>query len=159
MSMKLSISTAALERLLGGDTELEIQLRRQVATQFTKDHLVPLLKTEAFEQTISAIRSLIAAEVKEQVGLAKTPTGWSYTSKPVPAEIKDNIKTMVKDMAEQAVCELLDKYVADRIDWYEKRWAGDIARSVQQAFDRDINQLVKDELKKRMDGIIKAAGG
>ena len=56
--MKLTINAEALERLIGGDSDIEIEIRQQIADQFCKRHLKSLINTETMKLSMfKAMRS------------------------------------------------------------------------------------------------------
>lgn len=78
MGTKIQInSLAALERLIGGDTELEIELRKSVAMELVKKHIVAKLDLSS-----APIRSLIRDQIDQAVKNFE-----SYLKRPAIREI------------------------------------------------------------------------
>jgi hypothetical protein len=66
MSVKIQInSLEALERLIGNDNELEIQIRGSIVQEFTKKHLRSLATTELVEGAKKSIAYLVKTEFFE----------------------------------------------------------------------------------------------
>lgn len=53
--MKLTLNTESLERLIGGDTQIEFEIRQQIADEFAKRHLKSLINTEAMKSIESEL--------------------------------------------------------------------------------------------------------
>ena len=67
MSTKIQInSLAALERLIGGDSEMEIEIRNSIVQEFGKKHLRALIDPLR-NYYYSELSGLIANEVKEAI--------------------------------------------------------------------------------------------
>ena len=56
-------SLAALERLLGGDTELTASIRKSVAATFARNHMIDLVRSE-FAQKEATLKQEVAQEVQ-----------------------------------------------------------------------------------------------
>lgn len=150
--MKLSISVEALNRLLGGDTELEIELRHQVAKQFTKDHLMPLVNSAAFQGVIAEIQDAIHAikqeanaEIVKEVGQLKR----DFTGRLNP-ELTDRIKELVKSATYTAVEQSIGEHVKNHIDYYEKSWAHQIDKKVNAALEQQIEKRIQEGIDARL---------
>ena len=88
----------ALDRLLGGDTELEVELRQQIVDQFTTKHLKSLLNDKVFNQ----FRKTVSGEVDTAIAdcLARTTKrGWRREVS-IDSEIKTKIREAVRAEAE-----------------------------------------------------------
>lgn len=65
--MRLYLNRPALELLMGGDSEVEVTVRQQVANEFAKKFLKGVIDKEA----LSAIRSELEGDIREVVRRAK----------------------------------------------------------------------------------------
>lgn len=85
---------AALERLLGADSELTTSIRSSVAEAFAKKHMVNLVERE-FSQKEAAMKQLVAEEVARYC-LQKTrdSTSWAPIVELTPS-VKEKIKLEV----------------------------------------------------------------
>lgn len=151
--MKLSISTEALNRLLGGDTELEIELRHQVAKQFTKDHLLPLVNSEAFKAVMKEIsnaaegvRQVALDEIRREIGTFKQDR-WHD---PLKLELVTKIKELVQECARNAVKNSIDEIVKNHIAYYERTWTPHIDKKVKEAFDKNIEKQIQERIEARL---------
>lgn len=72
VGMKMQLDAAALERLLGGQTEIEVELRSAVVQAFAKQHLKAVASSDAFETFLAteaqATRHEFVRLVEQYVG-------------------------------------------------------------------------------------------
>lgn len=66
--LRLHLNAAALERLLGGDAEVEIRLRHQIVNEFARKHLKVIADSEAVREATKALRAVFDQEVRERIG-------------------------------------------------------------------------------------------
>jgi hypothetical protein len=154
--MKLSLSTAALERLLGGDTELEIELRHQVAKQFVKQHFTDLFKQEAFTETINLLRKAVTSAIQEQVGSVAAGSHWDTQLKP---DVAERVRRLIDSLAETKLNEAIDRVVANQITYYERNWAKYIDKKVKEKFDQAIEAHIQAQFQERLAKAVDALAG
>lgn len=98
--MKIQInSLAAMERLLDGDTELEMEVRRSVADHFAKSHLKGPKAT-------AHIQTLLQNEMFDIVGT-------TYNQRKV---LKADLKELVAKEVSRAVVEITKDIVDNHLD-------------------------------------------
>jgi hypothetical protein len=66
--MKLSLNLPALERLIGGDGEIEVELRHQIVKEFTKKYLKGIVDSSVFQSYQRELLEELRKAVKEVVG-------------------------------------------------------------------------------------------
>jgi len=78
--IEIRLDVPALERLIGGDSQVEIDLRRGVVEAFAKTHLTKILKDETFAKFLAdeakVIEAGLNALVSQHIGFVKD-NGWS----------------------------------------------------------------------------------
>lgn len=67
--MKLELNGPALERLIGGDTEVELHLRKQIVHNFAKKHLKVVAEQEAYRAALEEAKQHANAVAKEHFGI------------------------------------------------------------------------------------------
>lgn len=155
--MKLSISVEALERLLGGDTELEIQLRHQVAQQFIMNHFTKFVQSKLFNairdeihKVTEDVRNLANQKIAEHIGIFKGG-GWRG---PYEVQLLGHIQESLNNVVNTAVWDqvglAIKKNVKDRIEYYEKKWASVIDERVQKKFDEAIEKKIQEGIESRL---------
>ena len=149
-------SLEALERLIGGDSEVETEIRNNIVQNFAKKHLKPLVnegmikrvEREIENQTVRLKRD-IQDKIKESLvtgGLAvqTTKNDWgryninlNHALKEelfdgVREEIKDKLNTIIKEETEKIIEEHLRANVAQYYDWYV---SNHLALNLKERFD------------------------
>lgn len=136
--MRMELTLSALERLLGGDTEIEAGMRQQIADEFCKKNLKALLNDETYkrisEQWRTEIKQAVADKMNEliqgrqnQIDDGRTERGiWDFT-------------TPVERAAQKAVDEAVLKIVE-----YQKRY---FSREIQQAVEKALNNEIEIRIK------------
>ncbi len=144
--VKLSLNREALERLLGGDTQLEIDLRYQVVKEFSKRHLKEVVESPLYAKTLREITAILDQEIKEQVGT----TTYSIVWQDIPT-IKGTVKELIEGAVQKAIRDVVTELVNDAAEKRREEWKGYIDRKAKALFDQDIQTLVKDEFKKILE--------
>lgn len=67
--LRLSLTAPALEQLIGGNTEIELEIRQCVASAFARRHLGNLLNEET-QRTIAAARDGVKQEIADSFSRA-----------------------------------------------------------------------------------------
>ncbi len=152
--MKLTLNVPALERLLGGDTELEVELRQQVAAAFAEKHielhkkqLKDTVTSEAYTKTLAALREILAEAIKTEVGVLVRTDNWSSALRP---ELLAPIKALIEQTTRQAVDSALKTAIDDKINYYEGSWRTHIDKKVKEALDKNIEAQIQAEVQRRL---------
>ncbi len=150
--MKIQINNlAALERLIGGDTELEIEIRNNIVQEFTKRHLKGLVETETIKQAITDTKLMVVnyakKEVAEQIGEIKR----SYGS--TTYNLQDDVVEAIKDQISKA----MNRVVYDHIENLVKTYVGNlnIKKYINQMIDFNIKQTVEEGIRERFEAMLK----
>ena len=144
-SVKLQLnSLEALEKLIGGDTQLELELRSSIVQEFTKRHLKALADQAMIQQSIPVINSYIRAEF-----FNVTKQGYS-TSSAFKQEVEGHIRLLVERQIQQTVTEIVEESIGN----------GNVREQIEQALQkavRNIEQhLEPDVLKSRLERMVDA---
>lgn len=151
--MRLELTLPALERLLGGDTEIEVGLRHQVAEEFAKKHLKTIVNDAAFAAISATWHAEINAAVVETMKslrgdlqdkidsgeVARTTLRWTW-----------NLKETIEKAAATAVEESIQQSA--------KKWTTDIDRIVLREVRKQMEQCVDAELATRVKDRTSALG-
>lgn len=106
--MKIQInSLEALERLIGGDTTLEIEIRNSVVQNFVNKHLKALANEQIIGNAERNVKALVNDLMLEKVG-----TGYSSTTQlkgtvkeMITKQINNEVKTVIRDLVSKTVIE------------------------------------------------------
>jgi uncharacterized protein YciW len=142
--MKLILDSAALERLLGGDSDLEVKLRVDVANQFADKFLKSLVNSQLTSTTGKQIENLIRKEIVTGSAWVKTltPKYQQMISEAVVESLGILIKEEVKAVLDSKhYSKLLADFVEQEANRIATEWtAGNIEQRIQQAADKKIKE-------------------
>lgn len=145
-------SLEALERLIGGDSALEIEVRNSIVQNFTTKHLkaiagLPLVQHH-LDYVTKATKEAVQAEVRAHVGTIKTDWQGRVESVKLNDAVRDEISLLVKNQVEKLVGEAaqatlkeltaglqkrIDGHVKSRLDY---DIAAEVKKQVSEAFQR-----------------------
>lgn len=143
--MKIQInSLGALERLIGGDTQIELEIRQNIAEAFAKKYIKNLFNLE----TIKAFENTIVKELQNQCFIKKY-NGWelelnSEQQKLVRQKVQHEINLALIEVAKKAVndghyLDLMNKLVESQsskiCDFFT---SGEIERRISEMADLKI---------------------
>lgn len=134
--MKLVLTVPALERLLGGDTEVEVEIRKSIVHEFSKRHLSAVAK-EVYSD-IEAAKTQIRNQVLGDMGAVKMEA-WSSGRYKLTSEATEAIKISVRGLIHEEVVK------ATREVWNEV--AEEVAKNVKKCYDREALVLLKEQVK------------
>lgn len=146
--IKMSLNLPALERLLGGNTEIEANLRQQIACQFAEKYLKPLLNSYEWQQKYDAIRKsleeLFQTELQKQIGTIKSD-GWNKKLELNP-QFSEHIRTKIEEFMSKEMRTLLDTYITGQAN----RWMRYADECIQKSIDKHIEQKIKEGIDERL---------
>ena len=143
MSVKIQInSLAALEKLIGNDNELEIEVRRSVVNDFAKKHL----KNIADETIVSKAAVAVKNEVENQF-FDVVQQGW-YEHIVFKPDVIEKLKGDLK----VAVDSQLSSLVALAVD--EQKSLKTIEARIDRAVKFIDSQLSEEKLEQRLDFLV-----
>ena len=133
MSVKIQInSLEALERLLGGDTALELELRQSVVEAFAQKHLKALAVTDTFTKSINTM--LVGIQAAAQDEIAKKVGSWHNSKLELKSEIIGQIKQVVRNEVDSIVRNTIEETTKALLA--EDALANRIAERIQYDFLR-----------------------
>lgn len=150
MSTKIQInSLEALERLVGGDTELEIEVRNSVVQRFAEKHLKPLANSDGFKAIGNQIRKDANDNLSREIASFKETWNGSLTDIKIKPEIKQEIDRQVRA--------LVDEKIREAVHEATQFWANEkeIESRISKAMAYYNEETVKDEVKRRIEEIKK----
>jgi len=149
MSVKLQInSLQALERLIGGDSELEFEIRQSVVENFTKKHLTTIANSELIKNASAAVKTEIHRTFFDTV---ISGSGWNSSEQIVfKKEYLDNLKYELTYSAKQT----LNKVVEDVIE--EAKTKEKIEAALDTAANYIVNTLTESNLTARLNRMVDA---
>lgn len=158
MSIKIQInSLAALERLIGGDSDIEIQVRNNIVQEFTKRYLKDLVATEELKrfknEIINSVREEIKANIHEEI---KVP-GYTYPRSVIKPEVKKELINSVRADIMSEICdEIKTNLGVDKakeiIESETQNVLNNLLRKLsKESLEATINLRVKTKLREILD--------
>lgn len=135
--MKVTLTVPALERLIGGDTELEVEIRKNIVYAFSQRHLSAVAK-EVYGE-IEAVKTQVRAQVLGDMGAVKMEACWSSGRYKLTSEATEAIKSSVMGVIREAVT------AAAAAAWVELR--PEITKQLKNCYDREALILLKEQVK------------
>lgn len=167
--MKLDLTLPALERLIGGDTEMEIALRQQIVEEFTKRHLKTLVQDAAvkamsaeYDKQIKTSLTAIIADLKRsyQVQADRIADGGAGLHDYYLWDIKKALEAALGNAVYRATEERVkscNDYVTRTVDAAIRNFFRDeVRRRVVESIqgEAEIDRMIQEEIDKRIkDGI------
>lgn len=143
-------SVAALERLLGGNTELETSIRRSVATDFARNHMKDLVERE-FNIRDAELKDQIKTEV-DKIALQRDKIqSWTWTlSDDLKARIRGQVSEELKKVVDEAVRAASGKYAVMLEAELAKMTAlakSKVESTVSAKFDKEVRDALDARLR------------
>lgn len=145
-------SLEALERLIGGNSEFEFEIRESIVQKFATKHLKSVATSDALSKIASALKDEITADLVKQTssgGWNKTYALTDKAKKLLDDTTSDKIRSMIEHVVETHIRKHADlDNLKAYIDGEVKRVADRVADMVAE---KKIAALVDIEIKKRLN--------
>lgn len=145
MSVKIQInSLEALERLIGNDTQLEIELRQSVAVAMTKKYVSALVDKQILKDVIAE------TQVQKQSNFGSDGLYYRVNlSDGIKEKIREYVQQQIGDSVREIVdssitSNLLEPIVKRNVDYK----VGDITNKILQ---EQVNEKVKEQIKAKFN--------
>ncbi len=154
MSIKLQINSKdALERLIGGDTQLEMEIRNNIVQEFTNKRLKGLINVELEKRVIDESLDKLFSDYKTAYG-----HGGVRLTKDQKIVIADLIEQTIKDLVKSEIedffikSERIKKLLEDSIEYsiwntVEKIVKVKLKESLTEALHVDVEKAIEAILK------------
>lgn len=153
--ISMTLTLPALERLLGGDSELEIQLRHQVVENFAKRHLRNLL-VEDTQQMIESLHRTVRDEllpiIKAEHARYVPVSGWAGTrglTETFRNTLKEFARIQTQEAVEQTIRQLIDEQM-DAVSLRER-----IHKTVSQYVATIVKEQVRNSLQEQVAQLVR----
>jgi hypothetical protein len=136
-------SLEALERLIGGDTQMEFDIRQSVVEAFCKKHL----KSVTQEQSLKLVERSMIEQIKSEIFV-----GNNYNTLQLP--FKDQVKRytdsivdfQIKSLVDEKIklkSQELDKLIQERIDYQVREFQN---FNTDEMIDKIVDKRIKEKL-------------
>lgn len=145
MSTTIQInSLQALERLIGNDNNVEIQLRNSIVQEFVKKHLKHIANDDLITNTKKAVTSEITAQFFDEI---KTNSFWNNKIVFKPG-ILDEVKKELQIKAREELSELISQIVE------EQKVYDTIKEKLNSTTTWIVEQLASERLEARLERMV-----
>lgn len=139
-------SLEALERLIGGSTQAEIDIRNAVVQKFAEKHLKPIAEKSDFkalaERVATAAKDSVKQLVQDQIGTVNTSWSGTILSVSLHEHVRREIDLRVKSQA----AALVDAAVLSTLAELKQTLPERISGAVKIRLDYEIGQEVKKQV-------------
>lgn len=150
-NVRLNLTLPALERLIGDNPQLQIELSQQVCDAFIRNTILKSLETSVPLQ--AAKRSLqdeIDRKVKQELGIVATDWYGKVTNWKIPTEWQSVFDNKIK--------ELIDKQLSSLNGQIENMVASELKHKVEYYTDSQIKSHVKKQVADAVATLTKGLG-
>jgi hypothetical protein len=142
--MRLELNLPDLERLIGGDTELELSLHKQIVQEFAKRHLKEVADSTAYELALEAVKQYVN-EAEDTFGIENLVTSHIWPT------VGYRLKSLVDAYVKETVQKVIDETLSKTLEHQKTYWIWDIRRKIQEAMDCQIEKEVEEGIQKRLE--------
>jgi len=154
MATRIELDTKALASIIGGDSEVELHLRKQIVCEFTRQYLVKLVKDEAFQAVANEISSTVRDVLKSEYGVGNKIIYPDSSINEAQLHIRDRIRALISEIVKQETEKAKSEITAALSEWNEKQkeaWKGFATRSassiIREEIKRDVMKALESSLK------------
>lgn len=142
---------SALERLIGGDSQIEVELRNSVAQSFAEKHIKALANSDAMSTTLHCITEDIKKQVSEKCEKEIATFKLDWLNRPTDIKLNASVKSEIDRQVRLLVQELIENTVNEAI----KMWASEseIKKQVEQRFTHYTKRMIDDEIVARLNKV------
>lgn len=143
--MKLELNLPALERLIGGDTEIELQLRRQIVEEFSKRYLKEIANTVSHTEAKKAAEAYVNAAAKEVFDIENLTTDHLWPT------VGYRFKSLIQKLVEEQAQNIVDETLRSVIEYQQHYWGKEVTDAIKKAMDRQIEKEIQEGIQKRLE--------
>jgi hypothetical protein len=143
--MRLELDYRALERLMGGDEEVQVHLREAIVKQFTRAYLKPIANSALVEAAVQEIKRYVNEVAKSLYDIEGLATSHVWP------DLTSRLRSLVEEVVQECAREQLQSILDEAFDCQLKYWRKEIDDKVQKALDQHIERAVEDGIRQRLD--------
>ncbi len=155
--MQILLSRAALERLIGGESEIEVALRHQVVENFAKERIKAFINSDLLNKLHAEWKRewscLIDVKIKEFMITAQSASD--------PSDLRRVVLDLVTKLVQTMSEGILEKVASERIEsiaLYERRALATVNNKIESAIrevDTKIEKKMNEAFERRVDAEVK----
>lgn len=111
-SLTLQInSLEALEKLIGGDTQVEIDIRNNIVQAFAEKHLKSIASSDEIQKVLTATKLSIHEEARKECLrlFGAYQSNWRYNT----VSLSDDLKSQIKEAVQKEIGSFIENYMAE----------------------------------------------
>lgn len=150
MSTKIQInSLEALERLIGNDTDLEIQVRNNIVQEFAKKHLKAIVNEANFQNEIAIFKRKLQNEFDKKLEESIATVKRYYDGGSIE---KITLHPDVEKTIYRQIGEKINLRISEAVEGGIKHWEQDanIEDRIKKRMDYYVTQHINQEIKDRL---------
>lgn len=152
--MRLELNLPALERLLGGDTEIEVGLRQQIGEEFCKKHLKSMLNDATYRKVSAEWESQLKAAIDEAVtgffNKKQDETDGTWTA--------NRLQWSFEKVIGEAVNKAMADHIAKTIAYQTRQFSRELNSAVDAAMSAEIEKRIEEGVQKRLTAALAMKG-
>ena len=155
-SLTLQInSLEALEKLIGGDTQVELDIRNNIVQAFAEKHLKAVAGTQQVNNAIANIRASIEQEVRAECtrSFGDYSNVWNRQIK-----LDDKIKSVIKQEVLTQIQSIIDSYLKEIVsspEWIKEKLEKQIKQLILNIVNSELQVKISDAVKSKIDEQVK----
>lgn len=151
-SLTLQInSLEALEKLIGGDTQVEIDIRNNIVQAFAEKHLKALAGSQQINNAIVAVRASVENEVQAEL---KRLFGEYQNKWRQDIRLDDKVKTIIKEAVSSEIRLLVSSHLKEIMatpDWIKDNIEKYVKTLSTNIFQSEIQTKISNTVKFAID--------
>jgi len=155
--MKVSLTLPALERLIAGDTEIEVEIRQQIAENFAKRHLKTILNDATWQAAAKEWRETLDKEVRRVA--TELNTKRSADERVATEATFATHCWPLRDAIERAAAKAVETAVVKVVEQQKFYMQREVQNAVNKAMEKEIEKQVQEGIKKRLQAATDAMLG
>lgn len=149
-------SLEALERLIGGSTQAEIDIRNAVVQSFTEKHLKAIAAdphiVKVADSIQKAARTAVSDLVSEHIGVIKSTWSGTVQSVTLNATVRNEIDSLVRYRASALVDVAIKETLAKFAEGLAARISGAVAHQLDYEIGNEVKKQVGEAFRRAMGG-------
>lgn len=139
----------ALERLIGGNTEVEIEVRNSVVQKFAEKHLKPLANSPVMTDTFVNLKNEILKTIQEKCDKEIATFKNDWYGRVSEVKLHPNIKQEVDSQVRNIVDETIRKAVDESLQFWAN--SAELEKRVEKRFEYYTTEHINATVKARLD--------
>lgn len=144
--MHVSLTLPALERLIGGETEIEVHLRQQIVEKFAEKHLKAIVKSAAwqaaYKQWQSELEATVSKILQEYIAAQQVKD---------PEMPGTNSGYKLRHAIEQAAGTAVEQAVRRVVESQTRYMQGMVSTAVDRAMEAEIKKRIDEGVTARLN--------